>query len=60
MDKNAIFQGFLGFFLALSNYHTNYILLFHMLKIKGEIFELQVLEQFATTKNLMCKLQMIL
>ena len=37
----------------------NDILLLHMLKIKGEIFELQVFQQFATTQNLMCKLQMI-
>ena len=30
-----------------------------MLKIKAEFFELQVFQQFATTQNQMCKLQMI-
>ena len=59
MDKNAIFQlflGFSGFFLIIIQ---NEILLLHMLKFKGEIFELQVFQQFATTQNLVCKLQMI-
>ena len=59
MGKNAIssvFLGFSGLFLIIMK---NDILLLHMLKIKGEIFELQVFQQFATTQNLMCKLQMI-
>ena len=30
-----------------------------MLKIKGENFELQVLKQFATPQNLLCKLEVI-
>jgi len=60
MDKNAIFQCFLGFSGLLLIIMQNDILLLHMLKIKAEFFELQVLQQFATTQNQMCKLQMII
>ena len=59
MDKNAIFQLFLGFSGLFLIIIQNEILLLHMLKFKGEIFELQVFQQFATTQNLVCKLQMI-
>ena len=58
VDKNAIFQCFLGFSGPLLIIMQNDILLLHMLKIKAEFFELQVLQQFATTQNQMCKLQM--
>ena len=46
MGKNAIssvFLGFSGLFLIIMK---NDILLLHMLKIKGEFFELQALQQF--------------
>ena len=56
MQYSNVFLGFSGLFLIIMQ---NDILLLHMLKIKGEIFELQVLQQFAATQNLMFKLQMI-
>ena len=56
MQYSNVFLGFSGLFLIIMQ---NDILLLHMLKIKGEIFELQVLQQFANNQNLMCKLQMI-
>ena len=52
----SLFSWVFGPFLIILQ---NDIHLLHMLKIKGEIFELQVFQQFATTQNLMCKLQMI-
>ena len=59
MDKNTIFQCFLVFFCSFLIIMQNDKLLLHMLKIKGEHFELQVLQQFAITQNLLCKLKMI-
>ena len=56
MQYSSVFLVFLGFFLIVMQTDT---LLLHMPKIKGEKFELQVLQQFATAQNLLCKLQMI-
>jgi len=50
MQYSSVFFSFSGPFLITMQ---NDILLLHMLKIKGENFELQVLQQFATTQNLL-------
>ena len=59
MDKNAIFQCFHGFSRPLLIIMQNDIFLLHVFKIKAEFFELQAFQQFAATKNQICKFQMI-
>ena len=55
IQYSNVFLGFLGTFIIIMQNDT---ILLHMLKIKGEKFELLVLQQFATPQNLLCKLEM--
>ena len=57
MQYYSVFLGFLGSFLIIMQNGT---LLLYMRKIKGENFELQGLQQFATPQDLLFKLQIII